>query len=318
MADIGNAQEVSFTTSGGLGEVENGGAVMNIVPRTGGNSITGSFYASGANDALQGSNYTDALIAAGLRAPDPLIKVWDVNAGVGGPVKRDKLWYFATARTQGSERYVTNLFYNRNAGNPDAWTYEPDPNRQAFSDRVAKTATLRLTWQATTRNKFNTYWDEQGICGKCTGATAVNQSPDPLTSPEAIGIADISPQRHRQVSWSSPLNNRILAEASLGNMYYRWGNKERPGNVTRDLVRITEQCTNGCAVNGNIPNLKFRSTDWADRFAQAFNWKSTLSYVTGAASVKVGYHGYLGKTTAPASPTTPIWPTASTMACRTS
>ena len=72
VADIGNAQEVTFTTSGGLGEVENGGAVMNIVPRTGGNSTSGSFYASGANDALQGSNYTEALKAAGLRAPDPL------------------------------------------------------------------------------------------------------------------------------------------------------------------------------------------------------------------------------------------------------
>ena len=295
VADIGNAQEVTFTTSGGLGEVENGGAVMNIVPRTGGNSTSGSFYASGANDALQGSNYTEALKAAGLRAPDPLIKVWDVNAGVGGPVMRDRLWYFATARTQGSERYVTNLFYNKNAGNPNAWTYEPDLSRQAFSDRVAKTATLRLTWQATPRNKFNAYWDEQGICGKCTGASGVNQSPDPLTSPEAIGIGDISPQRHRQVSWNSPLSNKVLVDASLGNMYFRWGNKERPGNVTRDLVRITEQCTSGCAVNGNIPNFKFRSTDWADSFAQAFNWKTTVSYVTGGASFKAGYHGYLGK-----------------------
>jgi hypothetical protein len=40
--DLGTAQEVSFTTSGGLGEAEVGGPVMNIVPRTGGNTIKGN------------------------------------------------------------------------------------------------------------------------------------------------------------------------------------------------------------------------------------------------------------------------------------
>src|SRR5206468_10191091 len=42
--DLGTAQEVSFTTSGGLGEAEGGGPVMNIVPRTGGNTIKGNVY----------------------------------------------------------------------------------------------------------------------------------------------------------------------------------------------------------------------------------------------------------------------------------
>ena len=45
--DVGNAQEIAMTTSGGLGEAEVGGPALNIVPKTGGNSIKGSFYASG-------------------------------------------------------------------------------------------------------------------------------------------------------------------------------------------------------------------------------------------------------------------------------
>ena len=40
-ADIGNAQEVSITTSGGLGESETGGIQMNIVPKQGGNTHLG-------------------------------------------------------------------------------------------------------------------------------------------------------------------------------------------------------------------------------------------------------------------------------------
>ena len=42
VADIGNAQEVAFTSSGGLGESETAGLVMNIVPKTGGNSVHGA------------------------------------------------------------------------------------------------------------------------------------------------------------------------------------------------------------------------------------------------------------------------------------
>src|SRR5262249_16627576 len=48
-ADVGNAQEVTFTTAGGgLGEQETGGLVMNLVPKTGGNSYAGSAYYSGS------------------------------------------------------------------------------------------------------------------------------------------------------------------------------------------------------------------------------------------------------------------------------
>src|ERR671913_1471857 len=65
--DIGNAAEVTFTTSGGLGEAEVGGPTMNIVPKTGGNEVRGTVYFAGANSAMVGSNYTDELRAAGLR-----------------------------------------------------------------------------------------------------------------------------------------------------------------------------------------------------------------------------------------------------------
>src|SRR5439155_13195995 len=47
LADIANAQEVSLTTSGGLGEAEVGGPTLSIVPKTGGNATKGSFYGAG-------------------------------------------------------------------------------------------------------------------------------------------------------------------------------------------------------------------------------------------------------------------------------
>ena len=45
IADIGNAEEVAFTSSGGMGEAAVGGPLISIVPRTGGNTFKGAAYA---------------------------------------------------------------------------------------------------------------------------------------------------------------------------------------------------------------------------------------------------------------------------------
>ncbi len=90
--DVGNAAEIVFTTSGGLGEAEVGGPVMSIVPRTGGNAFRGAFYTNWSNSGLPGGNLTPELRDAGLTAPGSLQKLWDVNGSFGGPVMRDLSW----------------------------------------------------------------------------------------------------------------------------------------------------------------------------------------------------------------------------------
>src|SRR5439155_3233868 len=81
--DITNAQEVYFTTSGGLGEAEVGGPSIQVVPKTGGNTVKGSAYLSGFTPGMVGSNYTPELQAAGLSSPSKYIKAWDYTAGGG-------------------------------------------------------------------------------------------------------------------------------------------------------------------------------------------------------------------------------------------
>ena len=60
VSNVAGSQEVVLTTSGGLGEAETAGAVLNIIPRDGGNQFSGTFM-SGASGGMQGSNYTDDL-----------------------------------------------------------------------------------------------------------------------------------------------------------------------------------------------------------------------------------------------------------------
>src|SRR4029450_3714081 len=99
------------------------------------------------------------------------------------------------------------------------------------------------------------------------------------------------PMRVNQITWSSPRTNRLLLDAGYGGTYYGAGNPERPGNVTRDLVRVVEQCASGCTANGNIPRSVYRSQDCGDNFSGSYNWRASASYVPGAHSLKVGYQG---------------------------
>jgi hypothetical protein len=183
--DVANSQEVTVNTSGALGESEVGGPVINIVPQVGGNAIKGTVFVNGASGGMQGSNYTPALREAGLTAPAQLINLWDVNGAFGGPIRKDRLWYFWNGRYQSTDQYVTNMYHNRNAGNPAAWTYEPDLSRQAKQDGIWTSLSLRTTWQATPRNKINVFWDEQSSCRPRTeGGSAT-------TAPEATPLARI-------------------------------------------------------------------------------------------------------------------------------
>src|SRR6185436_16885824 len=82
-------------------------------------------------------------------------------------------------------------------------------------------------------------------------------------------------------------------EAGVGTYLSRWGTNRRPDSVTADVVRVTEGCSTsaGCASNGGIPGLNYRSEAPFDDWIGAHTWRASASYVTGAHSMKFGYSG---------------------------
>jgi Carboxypeptidase regulatory-like domain len=314
VADLQNSVEVSFTTSGGLGEAEVSGPALNVVPRTGGNMLKGSFYATSVSGAMVGSNYSETLKDAGLRTPDSLLKLWDFNAGVGGPFRKDRLWFFASARHQGSYRSVPGMYANLNAGDPTKWTYAPDVTRPAQTAGSWRIANARLTAQVTPRDRINLFWDEQLACAGAPWAVGVDgcrkqaaegriiaggsqsngigPTTTATSAPETASYTGGgTPQRVQQVTWQSPRTDRLLLEAGFGTYLTRLGGQEIPGNPTRDLIRVTEQCSAGCFNNGDIAGLVYRSNNWASNWTGRHNWRASASYVTGAQNLKVGYQG---------------------------
>jgi hypothetical protein len=292
LTDTRNAQEVTFTVSGSMGEVESGGPVMNIIPRSGGNTVSGNGSVGWTNGDLQGGNLSDELRRLNVTA-SPLIKGYDVSGAVGGPIQRDRIWFFGTVRSQGGSSYIPSMYYNKNAGDPNRWLYEPDLTRQAFNDKTWRNASARFTMQVTPRNKVHVFWDEQKVCTKCeNGGNYANAT----TSPEGNGYGDLHPMRFQQATWTSPVNNKLLLEGGFGYFFSRWGGRAKQDPYTGNLPRIIEQCAAGCPANGNIPGLMYRSQT-TDLFSDGRNknvtttWRATAAYVTGGNALKFGYIG---------------------------
>ena len=135
-----------------------------MIPKTGGNTFSGFYFASLAGEWAQGSNLDDELRSYGFADLPALIKSWDTNFAFSGPILRDRIWFYSNARTIGTYQDVAGRYGNLNASNANLWSYAKDDSvkvRNANSKRIAAT---RLTWQASQRDKFGFYIDYTKNC----------------------------------------------------------------------------------------------------------------------------------------------------------
>ena len=88
---------------------------------------------------------TDELRARGLQQGSKVDLITDFNAALGGPVKRDALWFFGTWRRIATNSIIANNFYK--------------DGRPGIEDQWIQNQMVRLTWQASPRNKFTIYHD---------------------------------------------------------------------------------------------------------------------------------------------------------------
>jgi carboxypeptidase family protein len=301
IANVAGAQEVVVTTSGGLGEAETAGIVLNVIPRDGGNVFSGTFVWSGANDAMQGSNYTQKLKDLGLRSPEELIKVWDVNPMGGGPILRDRLWFYLTYREVYSENTVPGMWFNKNAGDPTKWTVDFDLTRPAFRDRRIRMAVARVTWQLSERNKININHSEQYDVANLQGGGGIQGGGGGtiIRTPEAEGIRLYTPGHIQQASWTSPFTNRLLFEAGYGNYISRYANfaPRRDGTQTPGMISVLEQCSAECPNTAGIPGVTYRLDAplgggfQRHQIGTRAQIRASVSYVPGAHNMKFGYYG---------------------------
>ena len=295
ISNVAGSQEVVLTTSGGLGEAETAGVTLNVIPRDGGNTFSGTFFMSGANGAMQGSNYTQALQDAGLRSPQELRKVFEFNPMGGGRIIRDKLWFYLTYRSLSAENTVPGMFFNRNAGDPTKWVVDFDTSQPAYNDNIDRNAIGRITWQISPRNKLSLSHSQQYSRRNAEGGGQATRTP------EAVGLTLYTPGFIQTATWASPFTNRLLFEAGWADYFAKYANSAPriDGSNPETMISVVEQCSNAtlCPQFGGIPNLVYRLHQPLQQgfenhqIGTLAQMRASASYIPGAHSLKFGYQG---------------------------
>ena len=125
--------EVVLSHTGMNAETETGGLQINYIPKDGGNKISISSRANFTNEDFQSNNLNDALRARGITTASTVKKVYDYGGAIGGPVVKDRLWFFSAHRWWGSDTYQPGSFWNAAIGQkaPNGRPlYVPDLNRR--------------------------------------------------------------------------------------------------------------------------------------------------------------------------------------------
>jgi hypothetical protein len=303
--DMSNASEVQVTIAGGLAEVDRGGPAFNMIPKTGGNQFSGFYFASMAGEWAQGSNLDDELRALGFTELPALIKSWDTNFAFSGPILRNRVWFFANARTIGTYQDVPNNYANLNASDPTLWTFAPDTSVKVRNANSKRIGAARLTWQANQRDKFGFYVDYTKNCsgsafspdsGQCRspgeGWTAAGPGIGPgvpTSAPESGTIWD-APAKIMQASYSAPWSSKMLVEVGFSSFWTEWGDI-RPEGSAVDRIPVTEQTSSATT---NTPTSNYIYHGWpatGGTIQQNAQYRASVSYVTGAHSFKTGYQG---------------------------
>ena len=258
------------TAGSGLTGQDVSGVRQNAVPKAGGNVYRTNLFASFTNDTFQStSNVDDA--SRITKFP----RIWDVNPAVGGPLKRDKVWFFGTYRYWGQYEQPPGAFYDTV---PFDNVYVPDRSRPSVNESWNQSVDGRITWQVTPKNKVSVAADNLWRC-TCLWFAASN------VSPEASAILKTYPNFLGQVTWNSPVTNNILIDAGATFHPESWSLWPQP-TVPWDTYAMVEQATN--------TSFNARTSYTQHRSYQA-NYKFNVSYVTGAHAFKVGWqqmHGW--------------------------
>ena len=264
-------EEAVYETSGFSAETSGGGLRVNMIPKSGGNSFAFSGFGAYSNGAWQSDNLSDELQRRGMTSVTSVNKVWDFNPGLGGPIVRDKLWFFTSYRHWGMHRPIGGSFY--------------DDGSQSVDDSRIQSALLRFTYQIGSSNKLSVYYDRMDKFRSNDTSAGVD--------PETAGRQWLSPHyATQQAKFTSTIGTRLLIETGYNAVFQQWWAAMKPGVLQ---PRGTPEWFSGAAhfdtSTGELTNAYYRRQG---TFESRYGIQSSASYVTGSHSFKGGFRWQFG------------------------
>src|SRR2546425_3911939 len=108
-----SVEELVMSTSGISADTNADGLVVNVIPKEGSNTFRTELSGLFSNHSLESNNLDDNLRRRGLTSANRTIKLFDESASVGGPIKRDTLWFFVAPRSWGLARGQAGVYWNK-------------------------------------------------------------------------------------------------------------------------------------------------------------------------------------------------------------
>jgi hypothetical protein len=306
--DAVGVEEVAVTVGGGLGESDTGGPVMNLIPRSGGNTFRGQSFLNLAGDWSRSDNLNDELRAIGLTQTPGIVQSHDGSVALGGPILRDRLWFYGSYRNLSTQTAVEGVTANANAFDATRWDWVSAPvDSRQVQDRLM--AIMRFATQAG-RSRFNFNYEYQK---RCEGTPLLVETPGchsrgddwiglgtTTQSPEATQSAGRGyfewPFHLTQGSWTMPVNNKLLLDAGVTVFRYNPAFGYPPPDGITNLIPVQEQSDDINPATGlpfaPQPNYTYRGlAQWGYAEGATNGYNASASYVTGSHNMKMGYQG---------------------------
>jgi hypothetical protein len=200
--NYGAFEEVQIGTDSNDASMPTPGVQINAVIKSGGNNFRGDLYLDFQHSSMQGSNVTDDIRRQGLGEGTRITKYYDPNIGVGGPIKRDRVWYFVSARDQYSGTRIGG-FPIENPG-----TFEFQSKIQGLTEKT--------TYQLSPNNKLSQFMELRRKLQPSRGAGSTAYQ-DAVFKQESIST-------YGSVELSSIISPAFFMNTRFGSWGYNWPN----------------------------------------------------------------------------------------------
>lgn len=243
-------EEMTVQTSA-LSAESGGGVTVNMIKKDGGNTFKGDLYATYTGQSLQSDNVSDEQRSKGLLAPSAMDEGYDVNVGMGGPVVRDRVWFYGSYRRWRVDRLTANTF------NVDG--------TQALDEQILSNWSGRLSFSLNNNNRVSA-WVE--TLDKLRGHRRNTSGTFQFISPEAavvqpnIGLTG-------SIKWTSTVRPNLLLEGGFASMRIVWAQRYEPDSA---LDAIPRNDLDLSTLTGATPNSLERELDWRRTVALSATW----------------------------------------------